>query len=448
MQPALQTTFTRVRDALAWRIRHFAGDQRVDRLMVGIARRWRPMLRKPVFIGITGSAGKTTGKELLAGILTHRLRGVASPATLNVLPELAKTILRVRRAHDFCVAELSEGRPGAMARAVALLRPNVGIVTVVGDDHWIYYESRGAIAAEIGSLVTSLPSTGTAVLNADDELVLAMAAKCTAKVLTYGVSPRADLRAEDISSVWPDRLQLTLVRGAERVRLHTQLCGSHWIPSVLGAVGGGLASGLSLEECAEGIANIAPFQGRMQPVTTPDGVTFIRDDFKAPLWTVDACFDFMHTARARRKIIVIGALSLYDPPAEDKYCKLAMRAQEIADIAVVVGPGSTSVLAKCKPARAESLRAFRHVHDAAEYLKSTVLAGDLVLLKGTNKQDHLLRIIMARNDAIRCWRDDCALNSFCDVCPHRNKPSISANSADSVSVPGRATSRRQRDVKG
>ena len=193
-----------------------------------------------------------------------------------------------------------------MARAVALLQPSVGIVTVVGNDHWSAYDSREAIAAEIGSLVASLPSTGTAVLNADDELVLAMAAKCAAKVLTYGVSPRAELRAEDVRSIWPERLQMTLVRGTERVPLRTQLCGSHGCLRCWAPVGGGLASGMSLTECVAGIARVAPFEGRMQPVTTPDGVTFIRDDYKAPLWTVDACFDFMKAARARRKIIVIG----------------------------------------------------------------------------------------------------------------------------------------------
>ena len=86
------------------------------------------------------------------------------------------------------------------------------------------------------------------------------------------------------------------------------MCGTHWIPSVLGAIGGGLAAGMTLDECAKGIASVAPFDGRMQPVDTPEGVTFIRDDYKAPLWTVDACFEFMKVARAQRKIIVIGEL--------------------------------------------------------------------------------------------------------------------------------------------
>ena len=112
-------------------------------------------------------------------------------------------------------------------------------------------------------------------------LVLAMAAKSIARVITYGLSPNAELRAEEISSVWPERLQMTLVRGSERVKLSTQLCGTHWVPSVLGAIGGGLAAGMTLDECAKGIASVAPFDGRMQPVTTSDGITFIRDDYQS-----------------------------------------------------------------------------------------------------------------------------------------------------------------------
>jgi UDP-N-acetylmuramyl pentapeptide synthase len=213
------------------------------------------------------------------------------------------------------------------------------------------------------------------------------------KVISYGTSPHAELRAEDIGSAWPDRLQLTLVRGAERVRLATQLCGSHWVPAVLGAVGGGLAAGLSLTECADGIARVAPFDGRMQPVTTPDGVTFIRDDFKAPLWTVDSCFDFMKAARAQRKIIVIGEISDIGPKKGNKYAKIATLAQEFADMVVFVGPWAPSVLTARKPGRDGALRAFGRVRDAAAYIGSITRAGDLVLLKGTHTQDHLRRIL-------------------------------------------------------
>ena len=424
LSSVMKFTPRRVLDALAWRFRRLAGDQRVDRAIVRLAHRWRQVLHKPVFIGIAGSAGKTTTKELLHGVLSYRQRGLANPSSLNALPEVAKVVLRLRPGHDFCIAELSEDQPGILDAPLALLRPSIGIVTVIGNDHWSAFGSRDDIAKEIGKLVAALPVTGTAVLNADDEVVLAMARNCAAKVITYGTCVSAGLRAEDVRSAWPDRLQMTLIWGGERVAVRTQLCGTHWLPAVLGAVGGGLATGMSLTDCAEAIASVAPFDGRMQAVTTPDGVTFIRDDWKAPLWTVDSCLEFMQAAQGKRKILVIGTLSDCGAGAPEKYVKVAKRAQEVADLTVFVGPWASQVLKARKPGAQEALRVFRNVRDAAEFLKATVRADDLVLLKGTNKQDHLLRLILARGEGgIACWRDDCQRHTFCNVCPDRGKPS-------------------------
>ncbi|NWG75527.1 MAG: aminoacyl-tRNA hydrolase [Rubrivivax sp.] len=381
------------------------------------------MLKNTIFIGITGSAGKTTTKDLLVGVLSHKWHGIGCLGSLNELAELATTILRVRPRHRFCVAEMSEDHPGVLREPLALVRPSIGIVTVVGNDHWSRYKSRDAIADEMSRLIEFLPATGTAVINADDPLLIPMAGNCKAHVITYGTSPGAELRGEDISAAWPGRLQMTVVRGEERIKVLTQLCGLHWTPSVLAAIGGGLAMGMTLEECAAAIASVAPYDGRMQPVTIPEGVTFIRDDFKAPLWTMDACLEFLKMARARRKIIVIGTLSDCGPRAAQKYTNVAKRAQDIADITIFVGAWASHVLKARKPGRQDALRVFASVRDAAQYIKVISLEGDLVLLKGTNTQDHLIRILMASTGGIDCWRDDCKLHVFCNLCPARNKPS-------------------------
>ena len=448
MLTPITKTLLRTRDAIAWRLHRVLGDRVVYGSLLVIARLWRRILKRPVFIGVAGSAGKTTAKELLLGMLAHHGKGVGNVGSYSNIEEIAKAILRARPWHSFFVTELSEDRPGVMDRPLELVRPTVGIVTVLEDDHMAAFASKAEMAREMGKLVASLPASGTAVLNADDEQVLAMAALCHAKVVTFGLSPKAELRAQGISSVWPDRLQLTLVRGSERVKLATQLCGTHWIPSVLGAVGGGLATGMTLTQCAEGLATVAPFDGRMQPVTTPDSITFIRDDFKSPIWTLAACLNFMKSARARRKIIVIGTLSDYGTGtgASKKYADVARLAQEVADITLFVGPWASSVLKTLKPGKADALRVFTHVRGAAQYLNSITQEGDLVLLKGTNKQDHLYRIILARNNAVNCWRDDCARVLFCNQCPDRMKPSgmppvhqLSTTSSEAVPRSDRVT---------
>lgn len=422
MSSAQTGPFSKVRNALAWRIRRVLGDARVDHAIVTAAKKWRPFLSKPVFIAVTGSAGKTTTKELLVGMLSYHQEGVGTQHSLNALPEVAKLVLRIRREHDYCVAEISEDHPGALDPVLSLLEPSIGIVTVIKDDHLAAFTSRGALVAEMAKMVASLPATGTAILNADDENVLSMRAQCKARVITYGTASTADLRAENVSSAWPERLQMTLVHDSMRVRVVTQLCGIHWVPAVLGAIGGALATGLTLQECASAIATVEPFEARMQPVTSSDGVTFIRDDFKAPLWTLNACFDFVKAARAPQKIVVIGELSDVGPQKSKAYARAAGALHGVADVSVFVGPWASGALKAQKRGKEGSLHVFNHVQDASAYINSIAKDGDLVLLKGTSKKDHLLRIIMARSNEIACWRDDCDRLMFCDACSYRMRP--------------------------
>lgn len=413
----------RVRDAIAWRLHKLLGDRVVYGSLVALATRWRQLLRKPVYIGVTGSAGKTTTKELLLGMLAHSGRGVGNYSSFSNIEEIAKALLKLRPTHRFFVTELSGHQPNEMDRPLKLLLPSIGIVTVIGDDHTSTHYPREAIAQEKRKLIAALPTTGTAILNADDALVAAMATGCRARVITFGVSANADLRAESIRSVWPDRLQMVLVWGAQRVPLQTQLCGTHWVAAVLGAIGGGLAAGMTLAECAQGIASVAPFEGRMQPVASRDGVTFMRDDWKAPLWTVDACFDFMRSARATRKIVVLGELSDAGYSKSTAYARVAAQAQEWADITILVGAWASSALKARSDEGGGVFRAFSHVRDACDFVNASARSGDLILLKGTNRQDHLLRIILARDGDVACWRDDCRRYVFCSECPDRNKRS-------------------------
>jgi len=424
----------RARDALAWRLHRLLGDRVVYGSLLAVAARWRRAMRRPVYIAVAGSAGKTTAKELMLGMLAQQGKGVGNAGSFNNIEEIAKALLRVRPWHRFFVTELSEDRPGVMDRPLALLQPGVGIITVLGDDHLASFDSRDAIAREMGKLIRSLPATGTAVLNADDPAVLAMAGSTAARVLSYGTSTAADLQAQDIRSDWPQRLQMTLVQGAQRVPLQTQLCGTHWIPSVLGAVGGGLATGMTLAQCAAGLAKVAPFTARMQPVATANGATFIRDDFKAPLWTLGASFEFMKTAQAKRKLIVIGELQEVGPRKAEKYVKTAILAQSIADITIFVGPWASSVLKALKPGAEDALRVFNRVRDASDYLNAIIREGDLTLLKGANKQDHLVRMLLAGGEGVACWRDDCERQLFCDECPDRHKPS---GAQPALSIPTR-----------
>ncbi len=397
-----------------------------DRLTLPVvlasAERRRRALTHTRFVAITGSCGKTTTKELVRAVLGARHDGVANPGTANSLRWVANTILATRRSHGFAAMELGSSGPGTLAPLAALFRPDIAVVTNVGSDHYRAFGSLAATATEKSTVVRALRSGGAAVLNADDPHVLAMRELAPGRVLLVGCGATADLRAEDITSCWPDPLSFTAVYAGERVRVHTLLHGAHWVPSVLAALAVGMLMDVSLAEGARALAEVPPWPGRMQPVTQPDGVTYVCDDSKAPFWSFPAAFDFLRQARAARKVMVIGTVSDYPGESRRRYKQLARQALEIADEVVFVGAMAHVARGASKYGRGAHVHLFDTVRDAATWLDAYVRSGDLVLLKGSHGADHLRRLALTRVRRVRCWRTRCDRVKFCDRCPLLSVP--------------------------
>jgi UDP-N-acetylmuramoyl-tripeptide--D-alanyl-D-alanine ligase len=400
------------------------------RIGLSVAAYRRPQLASVTFIGVTGSSGKTTVKDLIAEILSLRHPGRRTAGSANELHDVARAIRLLRSEHRFLVAEVGAPSPGVIDRCLALLRPRIGVVTNIGTDHITAYGSADGIAAEKRKLVQALPADGVAVLNADDPRVRAMADGFGGRVITYGLDPSADLRAEDVTSVWPARLSFTLVHEHRRIPIQTQLCGRHWVSSALAAIAVGVVLGVPLEKAAQAVAHAAPVEGRMSPVTMAGDVSFIRDDWKASIHTIPPALEFMKEAVAARKIAVIGTIADTTGDAGAAYVTMARRAAEAADIVCFVGPRSTAALRAKRDAGDDRIRAFGSTKAASDFLGGMLRPGDLVLLKGSNTADHLYRILLARTRRVRCWRDDCKRNRFCDTC--------SLIEVDSESVPSAA----------
>ncbi len=275
------------------------------------------------------------------------------------------------------------------------LKPQIGVVTNVGMDHYSVFGSVDAIAAEKGKLVSALPVNGTAVLNADDARVLAMQSRCAGRVVTYGLSPTAVLRADDVRADWPNRLSFTALYEDQSIRVETQLCGAFWTPSVLAAMAVGQIMGVPLAASADAIRKVPPVEGRMCPVTTADGVTFISDCWKAPQWTIPASLEFMGQAAAKRKIVVIGTISDYPGKAAAKHPRVARQAMEAADFVLFVGAYASKCLTARRHPHDQTLQAFVTVRQLSRFLRDFLQPGDLVLLKGSLKADHLEQLVAA-----------------------------------------------------
>jgi UDP-N-acetylmuramyl pentapeptide synthase len=233
-----------------------------------------------VFVGVTGSAGKTTTKDLVAAVLARRYRGSKSPGTHNSGHWVSDTVLGVRPDQGFCVLELGASGPGSLDDPIALVRPSIAVITNVGGDHRTAFRTLDATATEKGKLVAAVPIEGLAVLNADDPRVMAMAGSCHGRVLTYGLTPDAAVRAESVTSSWPDRLSFIAIHGEQRVEVRTRLCGVHWVHACLAAICTGVGFGIPIAAAAAAIEKNEPWPGRLKTVQV-GGVTILRDDCKA-----------------------------------------------------------------------------------------------------------------------------------------------------------------------
>jgi aminoacyl-tRNA hydrolase len=377
----------------------------------------RARLDGTTFVGVTGSVGKTTTKAFIGAVLSTTLEGRLRNDTRNNVHSAARSLVEYARSGDaFHVVELSAAEPGWLARQLRLVRPSVGVVTAIGSDHHVAFGSVDAIAAEKSRLIQALPSHGTAVLNADDSRVLAMRALFSGRAITYGLGEHAAVRATNVSSSWPETLSFDLSYQDVLVHVQTQLCGAHWVSAALAAAATGVAFDIPLTTIAAALGTVEPVKARMSPVVLDDGVTFMRDDCKAPVGTIPPALDFLRDARAKRKIAVIGTISDTVGDAGRVYVNAARHALEVADVVCFVGPRAFAAMRAQPGNAADRLRAFGSVRAAKGFLDSILAPGDLVLLKGSNTTDHLYRLILSRVSAVECWRMDCKRHGYCDRC--------------------------------
>lgn len=392
-----------------------------------LASLYRRFLGHCRFVGVTGSSGKTTTKELIGAMLATQGPCWVNSGTHNMMHHVAHTILKMPRRYQFCVHELGGPQPNALAKTVKMFRPHIGVVTQVGYDHYTAYRGLEAIAAEKAKLVEALPASGAAVLNADDPRVLAMRERTRARVLTYGLSEEAMVRGEDIVSAWPETLSLSVVYARNRLRVQTRLLGEHWASAVLAALATGIALGLPLEEAARAIGDVPPVYCRLSPHAMPDGVTFIQDSWKAAFYTFPASLRFLKTAHAARKVAIIGTISDAPGKAPKRYRQVAQQALKVADRVIFVGQWAPSALKGAPPEDAPRLFAFDDIYKLRPFLRDFLTAGDLVLLKGSATVDHLERLVLDWETEFPCWRLACKRMMLCPECRYRHRPFVPAS---------------------
>ena len=349
-----------------------------------------------VVVGVTGSVGKTSTKELIASVLGAQRRVLASPGNYNTEVGLPLTLLALEASHQVAVVEMGMYAQGEIRQLARLARPNVGVVTNVGPSHLERLGSLERIAAAKAELVEELPPEGTAVLNADDPRVRAMATRTPARVVLYGVDGGDDgapagerlpggelVRACDVVSHGLDGLSFTLVWKGDRRPVRTALVGRHHVATALAAAGVALALGMSLEQVVQALG-AAPPGSRLRVRQTPRGATVLDDTYNASPASTAAALDVLAEARGRR-VAVLGDMFELGSYEEEGHRLVGRRAARTADLLVTVGPRAALIaeeaLAGGMPR--DAVFSCDAKEAAVQVLRRHLQSGDWVLVKGS-----------------------------------------------------------------
>jgi UDP-N-acetylmuramoyl-tripeptide--D-alanyl-D-alanine ligase len=339
-------------------------------------------------VAITGSAGKTTTKDAIAAVLGARFRVVKNRGNLNNHLGLPISLVELRTAPDVAVMELGMNHAGEIRVLVDIARPDVRVWTNVGDAHIGYFGSRDAIADAKAEILEQATAGTLLVCNADDPLVMARAAAFAGRVVTFGESPRADVRATSVEDRGVAGIAAEVATPAGALHLSMVLPGRGHLSNALAATAVGIELGVPLAAIAERLASLAPAEHRGAVLRTPGGATVLDDSYNSSPAALHRSLDVLAASRpSGRRIAVLGEmLELGDQSLPlHEACGRAAAAAGVERL-VAVGAAAAARLASAAVAAGLPAAAVTHVAssaEAADLLAADVVAGDLVLVKGS-----------------------------------------------------------------
>jgi UDP-N-acetylmuramoyl-tripeptide--D-alanyl-D-alanine ligase len=279
---------------------------------------WRAQFTLPV-VGVAGSNGKTTCKEMTAAILQRTGETLHTRGSLNNHIGVPLTLHRIEATHRHAVIEIGTNHPGEVAALCKLARPTVGLITNAGAEHLEGFGTiEGAARAE-GEMIADLDATHTAVLNADDEFAPLWRGMTRARVITFGIDQPADYTARDIHTAiggegFVTRFQMGTPRCTQAIEM--QLAGRHNVLNALCAAAAAVAAGASLDDVRQGLATMRPVPGRLQFKTAPSGAWIVDDSYNANPSSMKAGIEVLANVDARRWLVMGDMGELGDAAVE------------------------------------------------------------------------------------------------------------------------------------
>lgn len=333
-------------------------------------------------IAITGSNGKTSTKDFLAATLSPGFRVTKTEGNFNNHVGLPQTMLAASSNDEIAVWEIGMNHPGEIAALSKIAAPDAAIITNVGLAHIEFMGSREAIAAEKGSLAEAVGAGGTVILNADDPFSQGIAERTRAKVIFAGIE-KGSVRAIEVGQS-STGCEFTILEGAHRCRAQLPVPGIHMVQNAMLAVAAGRAFGLSLEDCAAGLASTPLTKARLQ-IKEIGGIQFVDDSYNANPDSMKAALRTLVELDADgRRVAVLGEMSELGEESERGHREVGEAAAALGiDELIAVGATGAAIARAARQAGLRNSIAVNNAEEAAGLLGETAAPGDLILVKGS-----------------------------------------------------------------
>ncbi|MFF0754611.1 UDP-N-acetylmuramoyl-tripeptide--D-alanyl-D-alanine ligase [Streptomyces sp. NPDC004267] len=340
-------------------------------------------------IGLTGSAGKTSTKDLIAQVLPELGPTIATVKSFNGEIGMPLAVTHLNRAVRYIVLEMGARGIGHISHLTRIAPPTVGLVLNVGTAHVGEFGGREQIAQAKGELVEALPAQGLAILNADDPLVAAMAPRTRAQVLTFGTSQDADVRAVDVVLDEAGRASFTLVAAGRDAQVALTLHGAHHVSNALAAAAVAIGLGADVEKTAGALSRaVLVASGRMEVTDRPDGVRVINDAFNANPDSMKAALTALEAmSSGRRTIAVLGEMKELGADGGDGHQQVGrLVAASGTQVLIAVGGDDAQAMADAAQENNPNLTVVRATDrdHALTLTRDLIQPGDIVLVKGSH----------------------------------------------------------------
>ena len=367
----------------------------LQRLGAAVRRLWGKRL-----VGVTGSAGKTTTKDVIAHLLAARFRVLKSLGNLNNHFGLPLQLLKLESEHDIAVIEMGMSHAGEIAALCEIAKPDWGVVTSVAPVHLEFFpEGISGIARAKYELIAGLPAGGVAVLNADDPYVSQFGRDFHGKVIQFGIEHPADVSAKRIEDLGPRGSRFQLIASGVNIGMELPLLGRHNVMNALAGIAVALEAGVTPTEAAASLVSLKAPDKRGQ-ILEIAGATIINDSYNSNPKALDAMVDVVAASPARRRIVVAGEMLELGPTAPELHRESGNHiAQREIDILLGVR-GHARFIVEAAVAGGVCASFLAEPEQAGDWLAENLRSGDVVLLKAS-RGVRLERALERLNEKLR-----------------------------------------------